>query len=48
MKDALGPEIALPYSLVVTDDEVMEALSRSALPSLVQQQAESLAHEIGL
>ena len=46
VKDALGPEIDLPYSLVVTDDEVMDALSRSALPNLVQQQAESLAHGI--
>ena len=46
VRDALGAEIDLPYGLVITDDEVVDALRRSALPSLVQQQAESLADEV--
>ena len=48
VKDALGAKIDLPYGLTVTDDEVVDALRRSALPSLVQQQADSLAVAISL
>ena len=46
VKDALEAQTNLPYGLVVTDDEVVDALRRSAQPSLVQQQAESLADEV--
>ena len=46
VKDALGAEINVPYGVVVTNDEVVDALRRSAQPSLVQQQAASLADEV--
>lgn len=42
LRDNIGESISLPLGIVITDDEIVEALRRVAPPSWVQAQAERL------